>query len=738
MYHGLSVKLPMESPDHPERHDNEFTKCREALALLAAVETVDQVAWKYILQECCGVDIGREGEHKFEKVPARFRLEMDLQGRTSETRPDVEVFDLVHLCGVEQREQASEEYLEALQGIAEINGSQPGAGEDIEVPVAISVNFDIDFDEPLEHLLSVQKAEHEIKRQWENYRRESKEREVKPGSLRCTLVLEPMLLSLLLYNYELIPVAMERLMPANVWFTRLHGVPLQRVEELDEEDYDEREARRILSRLMGCIFSSTRHSVDHANMNYHFGASGQLQHDDVSIFMGLDPLEASHFEAVCSALVSAQTTRSVSLSSAEYPVDSNHWYKWLAYSVFSERARTSSSPKEFAFSVTGMAVEDVRGFSDILASEHPEELLCGRPRGTEVGRDATLKSGAPIRWDFDENGEPFLDSQALTCATAIDCVRTFSDDGRSDWVDAIVAGFGRCQVRRSDLTFVPKVVTLSEEKLISLSVEVALSKQVDLGGLPEFLVAVGPLLRSLKLASLTTEPDLNMVFRSCPYLEDLTLCGGLVDVQLDFRGARFQRSSNKTFTFVDWHDIPSLSGALIDSNNPVSKCVRRLHVRLTNASNRWRREFRGYRTCGFENDLRPLLEILEANRNLEFLEVHVRESSGYAKHTSKFREYHLEPIARVLRPLSIESKIAFLSVFTDQSEPNQSGQKKRYRNSSPGRAFRELNLETLSDIFAYAATPVLRQVYFSVKRKGHGWDDRPDEERPRWARRQVD
>lgn len=62
-------------------------------------------------------------------------------------------------------------------------------------------------------------------------------------------------------------------------------------------------------------------------------------------------------------------------------------------------------------------------------------------------KDATLMCGARIRWNFDEG----VQSNFLTLDTPIEFVRIFSDDDTSDWVNILIAGFGRCQVRRRDL-----------------------------------------------------------------------------------------------------------------------------------------------------------------------------------------------------------------------------------------------------------------------------------------------
>lgn len=168
-------------------------------------------------------------------------------------------------------------------------------------------------------------------------------------------------------------------------------------------------------------------------------------------------LSTLHFEALCSSLQCAQSIQTLIMGlttdTGEQRV-SVHWWKWLAYGLFSSGARSRSSFDDIRLtSIRRMSAEDMEGFCAVLAAEHPEEYLCGTPRGQVKERYATLARNAAVRWSFDGHGYPGVASPTLTVPWSVHSVRAFSDNGSSEWVHAIVPGFGPCQVRRDDLVF---------------------------------------------------------------------------------------------------------------------------------------------------------------------------------------------------------------------------------------------------------------------------------------------
>lgn len=94
-------------------------------------------------------------------------------------------------------------------------------------------------------------------------------------------------------------------------------------------------------------------------------------------------------------------------------------------------------------------------------------------------------------------------------------MKTFSDDGTSEWVNAIVPDFGRCQVRREDLVFTDEESGggACTPGLISLTIEFNEDEIAVSDGLPRLIEAVGPLLQSLTIAYATIELDVNETVR---------------------------------------------------------------------------------------------------------------------------------------------------------------------------------------------------------------------------------
>lgn len=86
--------------------------------------------------------------------------------------------------------------------------------------------------------------------------------------------------------------------------------------------------------------------------------------------------------------------------------------------------------------------------------------------------------------------------------------------------------------------------------------------------------------------------------------------------------------------------------------------------------------------------------------------------SQYEKYLARFRQYHHDPIPRAREPLSTKQKLAFLSVFSPPRSPVEPDRKKvRGMTAHPLHGVK-LNEKTLCSIFAFAALPELRQVFF--------------------------
>ncbi|OWZ19724.1 hypothetical protein PHMEG_0005977 [Phytophthora megakarya] len=358
----LVVTLPMRKfCSDEETFRMKFQKVREGLQLLSAVANVDHSAWKYLLSKYCGVDIGKAGEEKFEEeIPARFLLLLDLEERQKGGNEEQFDADLVEFCGITQRKIQSEEFIKDLQKIAaldeRIKVDKPGV--EVEIPVRVLYRarqpFTASGDRPVEELVNAARAEKVIKTEWDAYSKEN----VEFGSLRCTFVLEPMIA-----DFNNFPIGTEMvetlsaLLHENVRFSRV-TLNLRIDHKLEA---DEVLTRKTFGQLVTSIFGNERRSPEIRT--------------------------AAQFEALCSAMVANHTTKRLYMSLWLDPVKTRicaFKWKWLAYALFSNRARESSVLESLKLTPMGsMSVDDMEAVKAVLAAEHPEEELCGTARGKD-------------------------------------------------------------------------------------------------------------------------------------------------------------------------------------------------------------------------------------------------------------------------------------------------------------------------------------------------------------------
>ncbi|KAG6957725.1 hypothetical protein JG688_00010847 [Phytophthora aleatoria] len=468
---------------------------------------------------------------------------------------------------------------------------------------------------------------------------------------------------------------------------------------------DGRVSKLTLGELVRCLFATSRRKQAYTIYNSERQESKVDQIRSLSLYCE-STLRTLGFEAVCSAVVVCQTTTELHLRLNMDPniVDTQHWWMWIAYVFFSKRARTSSSIQKLRLSgLHNMCTADMKGFLAVVVSRHPEELLIGCPRGKIDERNATLKGRSRIRWQGEARAQPTNGYRDLSFSQALPFVRTFSDNGESTWVDVLIPGYGRCQVQRKDLEFETPSLGRREGGIKSLSIEFYKGTTPDSTGLPMFINAVGSQLTTLSIEGPRMQLDENEILRSCLNLEELTLCGRLADVKLDFREYRANKEPIPTLN-CHWDNLRALSMDISDAANPLTKMVGRLRVRLDNRFGHWNSG--SFNPDTFAGDVNALVNMLATNRYLEYSEIYVPT----AKHNEvidQFREYHLKPIAKPSK-LPLEIKVGFLSVMSARTPTA-----KKTRNSSLllGAGGCEVNSRIGSTIFSLAAPPVLRQVY---------------------------
>ncbi|KAG7378875.1 hypothetical protein PHYPSEUDO_009411 [Phytophthora pseudosyringae] len=703
---ALQVILPTRAGIYGEFKDEEtfqieFQNTREALSLLAAVAHVDYHAWKYLLANHCGVDFGNlETCDLF----ARFVLLMEHQAET----------ELVQLCGVTQRRVISPGFSNSLQRIAAMSSKllQPDKpGFDVEIPIRVIFSSSTVFktsNGPIPVLLSIQSAEKLIREEWESYNWSLENQPVESGQLRCTFVLEPMIgdLGELGCGPETAEM-MAKFVGENVWFSQL----AVRAEMGPQRD--KKAALMSFRQMMAVVFDATRRSQELANTRYctqlvPYSASSPLQLGTVSMHCD-HSLGPSEFESMFSAIVLTQTTRKLTLRmNLNDQKDRRNWWKWLAYGCFSERARTRSALEKLVLTdVDDMNIVDMDAFSTVVSSEHPEEAVYGSPHGAIVESDMMLKKGALVQWLLTKKGQPRMGSHPVKFSAAVPYVRTFSDDGKSELVNVLIPGFGRCLVKRADLVIqqVPQI-TYSTFGLKSLTIRFAeRSPHNSSGGLAHLLAASGSSLIFLIIDGPGEELDENVILKSCPNLLELSLRKGWVGVRFNFSDFHTRKLSVPKLRFR-WQDVSGLTNDLSSLHNPFIQSVRRLSFRLTNLH-----EARFSKGSIISSYLDALLQMLAVNQTLEYLDVTV--PSEYHNYRDYFRIHHLRAINRG-RKLSTGTKVAFLSVISGmvKSSPFKSDRvmKREQFTSQPTQCY--LDRRVISNIFGFATTPVFRQVIF--------------------------
>ncbi|ETO82891.1 hypothetical protein F444_03014 [Phytophthora nicotianae P1976] len=512
------------------------------------------------------------------------------------------------------------------------------------------------------------------------------------GSLRCVFVLEPMIAEFtnLALRVDMIET-ISALLSDNVRLSRL-SLNLRIDRKLKT---DKLLAKMSFGRLVRSVFDHTRRSPELSNTQYCTeGKSLQVgtvvMHCDTS-------LTSLEFEALCSAMVTNQTTKRLLLSLWLDPKDANtsttRW-KWLAYALFSKRARACSALESLTLtSIGSMSIADMEAFVSVMTSKHPEEELFGTC-GQINGRNATFEHSI-TNFRLDEAGE----SLELDVPTS---VRTISDDGQSERVNGIIPGYGRCLFRRDDLIFQPSCEEY-HSGIASLTIGFKGFNAQAVGGLGAFISAVGPPLRFLALDATRVNFDANFIVQCCPNLEELSLRSLVTDVRFDFTECQPLPTLR-----TDWTDSIAISTVLQDSCSPFTKYLRRLRVRLNNV----RDEREVHDDVRINASVAGMLQMLEVNQTLEYLDVIA--PLEYRGFLDKFKAHHLKPICRST-PFPVRSKIALLSIFSCHNDV--------HNQSKATYVPFDLDQHILHGIFQYAAPPILREVYFW----GLDWIDKYNE-----------
>ncbi|KAK1930106.1 hypothetical protein P3T76_014340 [Phytophthora citrophthora] len=691
----LQVLVPLRGvieEDSPFHDDSDtFQLVREGLALLAAVAHVDYKAWRYLLEEHCAVPLGREGDELYEdRIPVHFLLILDrnaargwnrqfssfsAEERKSikeeyEVRPFTE--DLLEFC---RQDNHSGAYVDHLARVATL--LQDNASLDIQIPIQIHFN----------HGFAEVRALNEIVKAAELLEEEKQSGMHQTEQLQCSFVMEPTLAECVRgYIEPDVCETVTAIVQDNI-FLSLLGLSLT-LNELEDEELGHF-MRSFLNSDWCC--SSSR--------PYRFG---MIELSRLEWLPGRGP------EMVLSALAQTRATNNLEfcLEEEDDCEVTGMWWKWIAYGLFSKRARACSAVENLQLTwINNMLPSDMEMFAAVAEAESPEEVLFDSPPGVVKPREATLQSRSRVKWQIptQDNTPP----RTLTFEDSVPRVWTFSDDGESDWLNAVIPGFGRCLVQRQDLVFSSSTLTDENWKGVrSLELTFETRDHAERTGLPRFLSVIPSSVRSLtmELKRAFDQFDVNMVLQCCPHLEELVLCDELVDIRLNL--TEFHKTSQPLPALsLEWDNLPVTLAAFSDPDSIVARCLRKLRIFLF-SNNPSDEHFSGRSGA----DVEALLELLKRNRTLQYLEVITRPRTF--QYIDDFRKFHLQPIAAQKEPLSTGCKAAFISAYRMGGSP-QSKKAKSGQATSP---LPLLDGFVVSNIFTFAAEPVKRQVFFSM-----GW-----------------
>jgi hypothetical protein len=283
-----------------------------------------------------------------------------------------------------------------------------------------------------------------------------------------------------------------------------------------------------------------------------------------------------------------------------------------------------------------MSVEDVEGFAAVLATDYPEEILCGSSRGCVDERNATLEEGARVRWERDGEERLHTESRALVLPSYMLCIRAVDDDGESEQVNVVVPGFGHCLTQRADLEFdedpdspatqhAPSSLMIQFRKFPSDSNEARSegdeAQQEGSRGdentarLGLFLETIGSL----------TQLTLGRTSMRIGFFEAAQAGATVTLWRTRGRAAELQRvpcSSQPIPTLTcNGHDVAAFAAALSDPANPLAKCVHRLRVRLETEWDGWTIKDDTHNPPDFKANADQLLMMLNTNKGIQYLEV---------------------------------------------------------------------------------------------------------------------
>ncbi|KAE9239618.1 hypothetical protein PF004_g7880 [Phytophthora fragariae] len=396
------------------------------------------------------------------------------------------------------------------------------------------------------------------------------------------------------------------------------------------------------------------------------------------------------FPAFCAALAVTQSCQSIHVFKLD---DDNDYtrataWRWLAYALFSKRARACSSVRKIKLTGAHLSSEDAEAMAQmIIRDSHEHELISSEtltsvavPDEAEyhVDENAVVRIYDRVSFMLGSSGSFQI---GRTCGIKL----VGADDGTSEWVDAIVPGIGWCKLQRTSLGRCHSRTVQDRQSPLQLGMEMSGSW----GGVPRLLELVGPSLQTLRLTLLKDSEvlDISWILSSCPSLEELTIKCEHVSAEAFVKSCDEHKSRLRRIQMV-FDDYKIVANVLKDDSHQLTK-----HLQ-------W------WYCPRFSLERRPvaaLQDMLNVNRSLRWLTVET-VTSDTKESATLLMGYNGEQLDVAGEKLSTTCKLAFLSVF-DSSEEDPHSPKKRKTT-----LLQAPDGYTLSRIFQFAADRAVRRV----------------------------
>ncbi|EGZ13582.1 hypothetical protein PHYSODRAFT_511499 [Phytophthora sojae] len=587
-----------ESSDSPQRF-----KLREALRLLSVVALVDSDAWKKLLIRPPRSDVGSMLRGIFVQDAGP---EHALDG------------DLAFFCGAEQHDRRSREYKAALKELVEIWRGTRELGavpDEIDVPITIQVR----------------PTHAESGGGLANYSQ---------NVLRVVRHLR---------DQTWPPMGRGNDLPRVTFTIACDGICCSGMRFWSELGYTlaapakHAAARRSTPLLLTSIFGGSAEGNGGQVMTGPRASPSttprQFRLDSVSI--SCLPFRTWFFERACSGAAVNQTTNHVSISmvlSEEQATEVVTWrWRWICYGFFSKYPQRLSCLKTLTLQDVILTGQDVDAMREVMTSNYPEEDLLAISSSQRHAYDYTPMSP----------NETLEKNAAFTVARKIRGIKLLTDKIENGWVDVLVPGFGKCQIRRSNLVQEEDLPDGTLSTGIS-SLMLVLKTDPDDDVLCRFLELIGSSLvyLSIQVSNFRTSM-LERIAANCPHLREIAISTPAFKIRFEVRDSRLRNQ-------ITLHpQAPASLGVsscfFCAPQSSLASSVRRLRVHIGTDAN-------GTGTLPFQEFCIALLYMLRRNRTVEYLDIVVSDfelTQYQAALALLFKKYHRQslPVIRKALPL---------------------------------------------------------------------------------------